>query len=329
MDFFLIWVIPALILGGLGALLLVATTKHINRCKEVAGWSKTTGTVDSASVEAHRSQRFNRARRRGYNRTTYEPKIAYSYLVMGSTFHSSAYQNFNGTYFGTSQEKAAGVVAAYPAGKNVTVTYDPNNPSDAYLIPQTSTDKLVKSRTGQLIMIVIAVVWVGIGAVINLTSILGEKASDARIKKSDGLIPYSAQDINLKLDPLVEKYQLICNQEGATGYTLVYAIRACRADAGDDVTSFEVFARKDSPETVDMISAVFTPSDPRQTITFFNEVAMLALGGDDLKSAQVWIAEKVTEVAAGEGDTATVIGSINLALDNLGGTVRLNIGRFQ
>lgn len=329
MDFFLIWFLPAFLLGGIGLLLFLSTTRHIQRCKEVSTWMKAQAVVASATVESHATWRRFAGSRVRARRVRIEPRIEYTYHVLGSPFRASGYQNFNGTYLGNSEEEAKRIIADYPVGREVTIAYDPNNPADAYLQPQTATHKLVKSRTGQLIMIAIAVVWMAVGGVLNLSSFLGEKASEARIEQSAGVLPFSAQQINQHLDPLVEKYQLACTQEGASGYTLAYTVRACRAAAGNLVTSFEVFSRKESPEKVDLISAIFTPSDEPKTVTFFNEASSLAFEGEVLNSAQAWIAENVAKVAAGEENVTTSLGGINLTLDNLGAALRLNIGKIQ
>jgi len=277
MDFFLIWVFPALILGGMGLLLLLATTRHINRCKSVAGWSKTKGTVDSASVEMHRSQRFNRALRRGYNRTYFEPKIAYSYVVMGSIFHSSAYQNFNGMHYDTSEEKAAEIVAAYPAGKNVTVTFDPDNPSDAYLQPETDTTRLFERRMLQSVMIVIALVWFGLGFGIKIMGQIKAENAQKQIEQSAGLLPVSPDQLEPGLNSLIAQYGLTCSDEGYSGKTLAYTEKRCTNGEVSNLTAFEVDARKEDVQKIDVISALSTPSDLDATVSFFDQMAAFCI----------------------------------------------------
>lgn len=330
MDFFLLWILPALLVGGIGLILLLGTIKNIQRCNAIANWTKTRAVVENASVEKHQRRRTITGTQLSYRRLSYSPKIEYSYNVMGTPFRSSAYQNFAGTYSANSEEEAARIVADYPVGKEVTISYDPNNPSDAYLLPETSTAKLEKSRKGQIIILVVALVWLVIGSVLNLSLLLGEKGADKRIKESTAILPGTTTEMTAKLDPLIEKYQLVCEDDGTSGYTLAYHIWSCRASSGSEITSLEVFNRGDDLEKVDLLSAIYTPSDPQKTITFFSEAASLVFEGVNLESAQTWIAENAPAVINGEKSTIeTTLGEIGLTLDDLGGTIRLNMGDLQ
>jgi len=329
MDFFLIWVFPALMLGGLGLLLLLGTTKHINRCKAVAGWSKTIGTVDSASVEAHRSQRFNRKLRTGYNRTDYEPKIAYSYSVMGSIFHSSAYQNFNGIFHDTSEDYAAGIVAANPAGKSVTVTYDPNNPSDAYLLPETDTTRLVKRRLLQIVMIAVAMVWFGLGFGINILGKMSSEYTQKQIEQSAGVLPITPDQLEPGLNSLITQYGLTCSVEGYSGKTLAYKENRCTNGDVSNLTAIEVYARKEDIQKIDVISALSTPSDLEATIAFYEQIAALVLDNEAAGNASEWIKATLPEVIDKGNTVLTTIDNIPLTMSSLGGNIRFTLGDSQ
>lgn len=330
MDFFLLWVLPAFLVGGIGLILLLGTIKNIQRCKAVANWMKTRAVIERALIEKHQRRRNIIGTHQGYSRAYFSPKIEYSYNVMGSPFRSNRYQNFAGTYHNQSEEEAARIVAAYPVGKEVTIAYDPNNPADAYLLPETSTARLEKMRNGQIAMLAVALIWLGVGSVLNLSLSLGDKAADKRIQESAGFLPGTIATIAENLDPLVEKYQLVCQDEGSSGQIFAYHVWACRAALGSELTSIEILNRKEDLEKVDMLSAIYTPSDQGETVTFFSESVSLVFEEADLESAKTWIAESVATIIAGEIETVdTVIGGIALSLDDLGGTIRLNIGDLQ
>jgi hypothetical protein len=329
MDFFLIWVFPALLLGGMGLLLLLANTKHINRCKAVAGWSKTKGTVVSASVEAHRSQRFNRTLRTGYNRTYYEPKIAYSYSVMGSIYHSSGYQNFNGIFHDTSEEAAAGTVATFPAGKGVTVAFDPDNPADAYLLPQTDFSRLAERRMIQVVMVAIALVWLGLGSGINLLGRIKAENMQKQIEQSAGLLPISPDQLAPGLNSIITEYGLSCSEEGYSGKTLAYKENLCTNSDGSNLTTIEVDARKEDIQKIDVISVISTPSDLNTTISFFDQTAALIFKDAALGSASDWIKASLPEVIKTGNTVATTIDNIPLKLSNLGPNIRFTLGESQ
>ncbi len=330
MDFFLIWLFPALILGGIGCFFLFSTLKHIKRCQAIVNWSTAQASVESSQVEQFRSRHYNSLTRTAYRTKHYTPKIEYSYNVLGKPFRSSEYSNFTGTYPTHSEAEAAMIVQAYPVGKSVPIRYDPNNPSDALLVPETSTQKLDKSRKGLLVLVAVALVWFLIGAVLNLSSWLGQKHSEAQIEKSTGLLPLSTEAITENLTTLADQYKLDCHEEGAAGYTLAYEDHVCWSAAGDPITSIEVYSRKDAPEKVDCVSAVFTPSNQEEASAFFKQIATLAFSVEDLAEMESWIDASLPGILAGESTTLnTTFAGIEVTFDDLGETVRLNIGDLQ
>jgi hypothetical protein len=89
------------------------------RMATVSQWPSTMGTVLNSYLE----------RRRSNNGSTNYPVVQYSYQVGGRTYQSSKLApgpEVGGTGAGR-------VVARYPAGAQVMVFYDPQNPSDAVL----------------------------------------------------------------------------------------------------------------------------------------------------------------------------------------------------
>ncbi|MEW6030954.1 MAG: DUF3592 domain-containing protein [Chloroflexota bacterium] len=87
----------------------------------VSQWPSATGTVTASYLERRRS-----SNNRGF--VNY-PVVQYSYQVNGQTYAGTKLAP--GPEVGGSG--APGVVARYPAGAQVTVYYDPQNPSDAVL----------------------------------------------------------------------------------------------------------------------------------------------------------------------------------------------------
>ena len=105
-----------LIDGILLAIILVAR----RGVAKAANWSSTMGTVMSSTIVW---------RRRSKGGSVAYPSILYNYLVMGSPYQGSSITP--GMAVGGSG--AHKVVERYPAGAQVLVYYDPNNPSDAVL----------------------------------------------------------------------------------------------------------------------------------------------------------------------------------------------------
>ena len=86
----------------------------------VSQWPSTMGTINTSYLER---------RSDGEGGSTNYPVVDYSYQVGGQSFHSRKYApgpELGGTGAGK-------VVERYPAGAQVMVFYDPQNPSDAVL----------------------------------------------------------------------------------------------------------------------------------------------------------------------------------------------------
>lgn len=86
---------------------------------QAASWQSTMGTVTFSTVE----------RRSSGDSTANYPVVHYTYQVMGQTLQGSKVMP-GPEVGGTGAHK---VVERYPAGAQVMVYYDPNNPSDAVL----------------------------------------------------------------------------------------------------------------------------------------------------------------------------------------------------
>lgn len=86
----------------------------------ISGWPSTMGTITNSYIDWRSSSESGQ--------TAY-PVIQYSYQVGGQTYQSSKYAP-GPEIGGTGANK---VVARYPAGAQVMVFYDPQNPSDAVL----------------------------------------------------------------------------------------------------------------------------------------------------------------------------------------------------
>lgn len=91
------------------------------KVEQASNWPSTTGTVTFSTVEWRRSS--------DNNGSSAYPVIQYTYQVMGQLLQGRKIAP--GPEVGGSG--ANKVVARYPAGTQVTVYYDPNNPSDAVL----------------------------------------------------------------------------------------------------------------------------------------------------------------------------------------------------
>jgi len=135
MDSFNLILSAILILVGLViiSLVLATTMKAKSAAKK---WPTAQGMIQSAELEMRRGGVSG-----GVPKTYFKPQVRYDYRVGDQTykgerldFSSRAYQF---------EEKASKRLAAYQAGSEVTVHYDPADPSKSVLEPTASGNTLV------------------------------------------------------------------------------------------------------------------------------------------------------------------------------------------
>ena len=106
------------------------------RSRRSAGWPRTTGTVLGGDMLRSETPTASDIRV-GYS-VTYEPHVRHEYAVAGRR-----YENARLTHAAQPQipdsAAAQGQLSKYPVGGQVTVFYDPENPSDSVLVPGSST----------------------------------------------------------------------------------------------------------------------------------------------------------------------------------------------
>lgn len=106
-----------LIIDGILLGIILVTRRKVS---QAASWPSTMGTVTHSSIEWRRGSE---------GQSVAYPAVQYSYQVMGQMLQGSKVQP-GPEVGGTGAQK---VVNRYPAGAQVMVYYDANNPSDAVL----------------------------------------------------------------------------------------------------------------------------------------------------------------------------------------------------
>jgi hypothetical protein len=108
-----------LLVGGIGAVLLVGAFLTARTPAKSNDWPTTSGQVLASTIQYRRS---------GGSRSAY-PLVMYAYQVEGRTYQSQRIY-FGGVVGGSVM---AGLVKKYPVGAQVPVYYNPQNPADAVL----------------------------------------------------------------------------------------------------------------------------------------------------------------------------------------------------
>jgi hypothetical protein len=131
----------------LGLFFIVLAVLRSQKAKKAAEtWPTAAGVVLTCEVSIHRSHSS-----RGHSSVSYRPDVTYEYRVDGQKYSG------DGIGFGTAtygKKKADSIAAVYPQGTNVTVHYDPKDPSKAVLETKS---------VGGGNLIVLGIIMIGVG----------------------------------------------------------------------------------------------------------------------------------------------------------------------
>ena len=109
---------------AIGAVLLYWGSLDFTLAQKTAGWARTGGRVRASSVESFRQAKDG---------TRYRPLVIYEYQVGTAILHGSRRSLADQQY--RSETDAHALVTRYPHGRQVTVFYNPVQPTEAVLEP--------------------------------------------------------------------------------------------------------------------------------------------------------------------------------------------------
>ena len=107
----------------IGIMFIANSISSIQKGSDSENWPSTTGYIISSNIVRHPSKH-------GY---TYGANITYQYSINDHTYSSNRISY--GDYSSSDGEHANQLVTQYYVGRNVTVFYNPKNPSEAILEP--------------------------------------------------------------------------------------------------------------------------------------------------------------------------------------------------
>ncbi|MBU2611188.1 MAG: DUF3592 domain-containing protein [Chloroflexi bacterium] len=107
--------------------MLIKSFKDRKKAEASQGWPTTQGRIIEARVSESTSTDSD-----GDERTSYSPKVEYTYNVAGQEYKGDKI-TFGFTQGYGRYAKAQAALASYPLGAQVNVYYDPANPADAVL----------------------------------------------------------------------------------------------------------------------------------------------------------------------------------------------------
>ena len=133
-----------LLVGGVFALfglpMIGLALSAFGKDRDIARWPKAKGRVESSGVESYTCTEKDRY---GYYRphTAFTPRVSYTYTVDGNELLGSAVARVEEST--TNEATVEATVERYPAGAEVMVFYDPDDPSTAYLEVRRSVGAII------------------------------------------------------------------------------------------------------------------------------------------------------------------------------------------
>jgi len=128
MDFANIVIIVVLpgILALVGALMIFSSVRARKAAERAATWPSIPGLVTSAELVTHRHHNS----KSHVTTYTYEPKVEYSYTVLGTPYTGKRLAYGPASY---ARNKADEIMARYPQGQSVSVYYNTEDPAESVL----------------------------------------------------------------------------------------------------------------------------------------------------------------------------------------------------
>jgi len=143
----------------IGALILLFSLMGAMQSMEISEWPSTEGTVTDGNVY---SEWFSTGKHISNGYYMYYPRVTYTYNVSGVEYHCDNIWRLD--HQSRSANEAYGVIYSYPQGMNVTVYYNPSNPSQAVL------DRTEEVSPMAPIAIGVALLALGVGGTVYVLS---------------------------------------------------------------------------------------------------------------------------------------------------------------
>jgi hypothetical protein len=321
-EFIIYTIIITLILAGVGYWLQFGIKAEIELRRRARDWPKTMGTVTSSQVEQKKRWLISfgtGSLLRVQPLHRYKPVVNYTYQVAGKSYQSSKYKNGlitrSGEWMSLIPKVVEKIIAEHPQEKTVTVIYNPEDPSQAYLALDSSVSTQVVYRIGGFLLFAAAACLLVVGAVRVGESLAKQKTA----RNIPAAIPAKTEDIK---EGLARDLGMTCQSEkSGVGHEMVYTLWDCGTPPSDGLTrSFVmIYNRELAPEMVDSIHTLTGESDQQKELEFFVTVAKFADPSTDPQLVQDWLAKNQPTISEMGSKAETVINGVKFVLGNPNG----------
>jgi hypothetical protein len=316
------WLI-VLLLAAIGYWLQASPKAEIEARRRLRNWRKTTGVVTGSRLEETRDARLSvPGQLLKIKSDVYKPVISYTYQVGDKNYQSSKYKNSfvarGEEWLSADRQAVEKIVAAHPPGRTSTVSYDPDDPGNAYLELDSSISRLFVFRTSGIVLILA-------GALMFMRSAFstsGDMLAGRTPQESAAVLPVASADLRAGLST---KLGLACQYSGI--YHETYESWLCKDPSGVASALVYIYSRKQALEKTDyLIAKASQPDAP----AFFAGLLEVSLPQSDPRQLQDWITKTAPSLSQTANRAETTINNVPFVLSIPSeNTLQLDIGEFR
>ena len=316
------WLI-VLLLAAFGYWLQASPKAEIEARRRLRDWRKANGTVTGSRLDEtpHASLSIP-GRLLKLKADFFKPVISYTYSVGDRTYHSAKYKNSflsrGEEWQGTDRENVEQIVAAHPPGTGVTVTYDPDDPTAAYLELDSSISRLFVFRTSGVVLLLAAALMF----VRSAYNSSGDLFAGRTQPETAAVFPVAGPSLRAGIETSLG---LACKYNGIHRET--YESWLCQDASGVSSSQVLVYCRKATLDKVDYLLAKASQADAP---AFFASLLQVALPLAGTQQVQDWIAQSTPALDQVGGKAETIINNVPFVLSSpTPDTLQLAVGEFK
>lgn len=307
-----------------GVLMVLFSIRVMRERRRVLGWKQTEGRVLSTAIQEEKRSTGRMGFLWDIRRVTvFVPLVTYIYPVGNRDYQSTRLKmDWQGNWAVRSRAQAEAVLNAYPAGKAVTVFYDPANPAQAVLERDVSATDMLAPRWVGVAFLAAAAVILGLGANALIQNIMAQ-ANAAAIQSSRAVLAPAASVLKTALE---RDFKATCQSEGFAGVQIAYRGWRCAA-SGEVTAAVDLYARRDEPEKLDLVWAVVTRANPEKDLAFLMKLVTLAHPEADQAAVQQWLSGAIPALQQKGARVSQAFQGVNYTVDTTStGKINFSIG---
>ena len=329
-EFVIYTIVIALVLAGVGYWLQYGTQAEIAQRLRATGWPKTTGSVTDSQVEETKRSSIlvdMLSPLRARSQKFYKPVIYYTYRVNGMAYQSSRYRSGllsrAGEWMSPDRQKVEKIIAEYPHGKVVTVTYNLDDPTLAYLDINSAVGTQRVQRVSGLVLIAIAACLLVAGAYRVSQMVVTQSA----VTSAPAAIPRNTEDVK---SDLTHDLAMTCKAGNFAGQSMAYTRWECEERSEGALLYSSIFSRKLAPEKIDAVRSLTSGIDQQKGLEFFARVSQMCVPSANSQEVKDWFGKTLPGLTEIGSEAETMIGGVRFALANPNGVgLRLEIGAIK